>query len=229
MIIEICIIKDYISLDLQEFSIALIIVLLFFILFPMDIFYREIWFKIIQIFIQNLFSPFTNVKFNNFLMSEMMSSFIIPCWDFIQISCYISNNPDIKAGAGLTDGCVNYRTISFCVTLFPFYIRFMQCINMIVKHRLKVHMIALVRISVNIAGIICFFHSSSYPLKLFFHIFLPLITWWWDVYLDWGLFRNKAYLREELTYSDTFYYEAMIINFILKFNWCLTLCPYMDL
>ena len=45
----------------------------------------------------------------------------------------------------------------------------------------------------------------------------------WDYKMDWGLLRTakagKYGLRDKLTYKPSFYYFAIVLNFILRFWW----------
>ena len=59
------------------------------------------------------------------------------------------------------------------------------------------------------------------------HTYATLYSYSWDIYMDWGLLRSKAPgkygLREKMNYHQYFYYFAMVTDFILRFEWVLTL------
>jgi len=54
-----------------------------------------------------------------------------------------------------------------------------------------------------------------------------LYTYWWDVYMDWGLGRwQHGMLREELMYpTRVVYYAAMVADLFMRFAWTVTLVP----
>jgi len=132
MIGEVSCIKGYLPFSNHIFAIALVTTFAILLFNPVDIFYRDARIKFYTILFQNILSPFTNVKFKNFLLSEILSSLIIPMRDLVSLGCYIAHNPDVENGADVIEGCQNYRLINFCITIIPFYFRFMQCIRMII-------------------------------------------------------------------------------------------------
>ena len=70
-----------------------------------------------------------------------------------------------------------------------------------------------------------------------FSIITFIVTYFWDIYMDWGLLRitNKSnknlrsqriFLREELSYNNpNFYYFAIILNFILRLAFIINISP----
>jgi len=54
-----------------------------------------------------------------------------------------------------------------------------------------------------------------------------LYSWFWDVYMDWGLFRPKhSFLGPRLMYPKRVYYYCVIFaDLFLRFMWVLTLIP----
>jgi hypothetical protein len=73
-----------------------------------------------------------------------------------------------------------------------------------------------------------------------FSIITFIVTYFWDIYMDWGLLRitnktnisnknlrsQKIFLREELSYNNpNFYYFAIILNFILRLAFIINISP----
>jgi hypothetical protein len=54
-----------------------------------------------------------------------------------------------------------------------------------------------------------------------------LITFTWDVTIDWGLFRGADHtLRERLMFTNpVFYWVAIALDLVLRFLWTITLFP----
>ncbi|GBG32248.1 Xenotropic and polytropic retrovirus receptor 1-like [Hondaea fermentalgiana] len=55
-------------------------------------------------------------------------------------------------------------------------------------------------------------------------------TYFWDVYFDWGLCRREFNgLREHTMIPDRrYYYIAMVLDLVLRFAWCFTLIPQIN-
>jgi hypothetical protein len=58
------------------------------------------------------------------------------------------------------------------------------------------------------------------------NVFSSVYSLYWDLYMDWGLFRTqepgKRFLRHKLLYPIRFYYFAAVTNTIMRFMWLLT-------
>ena len=53
--------------------------------------------------------------------------------------------------------------------------------------------------------------------------FGTLYAYFWDLYIDWGLLRStepgRFALRPVIQYSTTFYYYAIVADFLIRFTW----------
>jgi len=105
MIAEVSCIKGFVPFSNHIFAIGLVTIFVIFFFNPFDIFYREMRVKIYTIFIQNFLSPFTNVKFKNFFLSEILTSLIIPMRDLVSLGCYIAHNPNVENGGNIVESC----------------------------------------------------------------------------------------------------------------------------
>ena len=72
--------------------------------------------------------------------------------------------------------------------------------------------------------------GSGFAVYVTFNTIATLYCLIWDVRMDWGLFRSKDpatyLLRDEITFSKTFYYFALITNAILRFFWLITIINF---
>jgi len=69
--------------------------------------------------------------------------------------------------------------------------------------------------------------------KIVFWIFVAIniistcFTYYWDLYIDWGLFRDgdrdPKFLRHKLLYPVKFYYVAALTNLMMRLMWILPL------
>jgi hypothetical protein len=74
-------------------------------------------------------------------------------------------------------------------------------------------------------------HQSTWdPLVAFYLACLIISTLYnyiWDVFMDWGLGKSEhGYLREKRMFTyRAYYYLAIVVDFVLRFGWTLTLVP----
>ncbi|XP_008472751.2 xenotropic and polytropic retrovirus receptor 1-like, partial [Diaphorina citri] len=76
--------------------------------------------------------------------------------------------------------------------------------------------------------------KRGHPSNMFFYLWIlssiisSCYSYMWDIRMDWGLFDDNTgeytLLRDEIVYSSTtYYYVAIIEDFILRFGWALSL------
>lgn len=71
-------------------------------------------------------------------------------------------------------------------------------------------------------------YESAKVLWIIFAIFASVLSMWWDIIFDWGLFQPNAtepYLRNEIVYPKTFYYAAIPMDIILRLGWIFLVFP----
>lgn len=77
------------------------------------------------------------------------------------------------------------------------------------------------------------YNSVHFNIYLSSLLISTLYVMVWDFYLDWGLFRGtkpgKKLLRDQLVFSDSFYYLCMIQNVLIRFFWVVPLISYKTL
>jgi len=71
------------------------------------------------------------------------------------------------------------------------------------------------------------FQADSTFMWVFFYTCASLYAFWWDVRMDWALGQLQHQgLRDRLMFHNRyFYYSVIVIDFILRFAWSLTLMP----
>lgn len=61
-------------------------------------------------------------------------------------------------------------------------------------------------------------------------IFSTAYSLYWDLYMDWGLFRSnepgKRYLRPKILYPKNFYYIAAVTNMLMRLMWLMPFFKY---
>lgn len=65
--------------------------------------------------------------------------------------------------------------------------------------------------------------TVQYAGYLVFQMIATLFCLYWDLYMDWGLFRgtrkNNRILRDKMKYAPSYYYFCMVLNTLLRFFW----------
>ena len=183
------------------FALILNALFIIFLFLPFHIMYYVFRKGIINVLIRNIFPIGKNtVRFKDFLFGDILTSLNKP---FDTIPCFI-------------------------ILLYPFFIRFTQCINRLYYTRQKwPHLGNTIKY---IGGLLNTIFSWLYSTKktttfLTLHIIVGILSQgymlFWDIYVDWGLGRcgNHFFLRDKIVYPKFWYYGAMIIDAILRFSW----------
>ena len=67
------------------------------------------------------------------------------------------------------------------------------------------------------------FENNSFWFYFGAQLLQTMFCLYWDYHWDWGFFhgtiRNHKLLRDQITFSHSFYYNAVIINFLFRFWW----------
>jgi len=75
-------------------------------------------------------------------------------------------------------------------------------------------------------------HPYYFGIFLACRIISTIYVMVWDYYMDWGLFRGTKpghkILRDKLTFSKSFYYTCIVINFLIRWFWIIPLVVYND-
>lgn len=116
--------------------------------------------------------------------------------------------------------------------VLPAWFRFAQCLRRyrdMKEKRLSPHIINAGKYSTSFFLTACSVwfrldpRTVSLILFLLTHILHSIYTYSWDIRMDWGLLECESpnrLLREEMVYHrHTYYYAAIIENFILRFAW----------
>ncbi len=211
-------------------------------------------------------APFVPVTFRDNYVADALTSFTKVIADAVYASCWLlstliawssssndpeststSSSPSSSSSAGSTVAasmCMGRSiqvVVAMCVVV-PLWIRFAQCLRnfwdstLVFPHvwnALKYALSALVvlyGVGVN----------TSDSFYYFLIVLATLYKWWWDVFMDWGLFdtfmktgnlcvsgeRTRLFLRPSLLYRDPrLYYICIVLDLVLRFLWVLSLAP----
>jgi hypothetical protein len=184
---------------------------------------------IIATFMKGFF-PFgkEGVKFRDFILADVVTSFMRPIASGIYSICLLYNNNYLLSG--IESHCQRTNPVTYSINSILYLVRMFQMCN-------RYHYTKLA--FPHIANIVKYFIGVLFQLFNFLH-FLNLVPFWvsllmgfiaysyflyWDYYVDWGIFRFSSkqwFLREKIKFSKSFYYFAIITNFILRYFFILS-------
>ncbi|KAK3928394.1 Xenotropic and polytropic retrovirus receptor 1 [Frankliniella fusca] len=220
--------------------LALVLIMFAFALNPLHTFRHEARFWFLRVLGRMLAAPFFSVGFADFWLADQLNSLATVLVDFHFLVCFYLTTPSWME-AGDTSLCSERSFITKpIVNCIPAWIRFAQCLRRYRDSKEAFpHLVNAGKYSttffVVIFSTLRAYHASSYPNTLDNPYFYPWLlscivnscyTYAWDVKMDWGFFdtiqgENK-FLREETVYSsNTFYYFAIVEDFVLRWIWAL--------
>lgn len=211
---------------------------------------RRKWIQMLQ---QVLTAPWSPVGFRDGYIGDLLTSLvrvIIPmCFSFayLLMSAYAWLSNDIKAASSTSDlwwvDSVFYKSLLVpFITLYPLWIRLMQCLRRCVESGERwPHLANACKYATAIAVISYGTfqpHLRSNPLWILCFILATIFQYIWDLTMDWGMlvkcnaveasehsFLGVSLRSHRLLGPSWYYITVMIANFILRFAWALTLLP----
>ncbi|XP_033223476.1 xenotropic and polytropic retrovirus receptor 1-like [Belonocnema kinseyi] len=221
--------------------LALVGIMMAFLLNPFRMFRHEARFWLLRIMWRVVIAPFAFVNFADFWLADQLNSLVTALLDFQFLTCfYITNGNWLEAGdtKQCTSGSLIIRPIVNCL---PAWFRFAQCIRRYRDSKEAFpHLWNAGKYSttflVVIATALRLYHEENYENQwespwLWFWIgscvLNSIYSYTWDIKMDWGLLDSNAgenrFLREEVVYSAaSFYYFAIIEDFVIRFSWVAT-------
>ena len=219
---------DFFGSKFALFVLILNGIFIIFLFLPFHIMYYGFRQGIIKVLIRNFFPIGKNtVRFRDFLFGDILTSLNKPFTSLLLGYCLLSCL-DCQTYNKRSPDCNRDTIPCFIVLLYPFFIRFTQCINRLYYTGQKwPHLGNTIKYT---GGLLNTIFSWLYSTKktqefLILHIIVGILSQgymlFWDIYVDWGLGRcgKHFFLRDKIVYPKFWYYGAMIIDAILRFSW----------
>ena len=219
---------DFFGGQFALFALILNGLLIIFLFLPFHIMYYGFRKGIISVLIRNFFPIGKNtVRFRDFLFGDILTSLNKPFTSLLLGYCLLSCI-DCQSKNQRSSDCNRDTVPCFIVLLYPFFIRFTQCINRLYYTGQKwPHLGNTIKYT---GGLLNTIFSWLYSTKktqefLILHIVIGILSQgymlFWDIYVDWGLGRcgKNFFLRDKIVYPKFWYYGAMVIDAILRFSW----------
>ncbi|KAK7793849.1 hypothetical protein R5R35_014133 [Gryllus longicercus] len=222
--------------------LALNAIMFLFLINPFHVFRHEARFWTLKVLARILAAPFFHVGFADFWLADQLNSLVSACLDYHFLICfYITNGNWLSIGD--TSQCLEQSWITRpIVNCLPAWFRFAQCLRRYRDSKEAFpHLVNAGKYSTTFVVVIFAtlksYYSDEYKSSLsnpYFYLWLlaqvvnSCYAYTWDIKMDWGLFDSNAgentFLREETVYtSASFYYFAIVEDFVLRFAWIFTL------
>lgn len=190
-------------------------------------------------------SPFHHVEFRDFFLADIFNSMMFFFISVELFSCsYFYNHEDLGMVSGDVEYLKSIRLDVHCdlnrswitpvASMLPPYWRFMQCLRRYWDTQLGYpHLLNSGKYlaSIVVVWILATYEITGEPslqtLWICSAAIASIYNYWWDVVMDWGLFKKESknvLLRTELAYGSKWvYYFALVLNFFLRFLWIVPL------
>ncbi|KAF9285758.1 hypothetical protein BGZ68_003584 [Mortierella alpina] len=227
---------NHIATAYYPMAVVGVILLIVFCPLPIASWTARKWFLLS--FWRVLVSGYHGVEFRDFFLADELNSlsYSIEQAEFA-VCAYAFKWND------LASNCVTSQMwITPFLTALPPWFRFLQCLR---RYRDTLewfpHLLNGGKYTASLVNLFVYFSYRHYGGDRLRYAFIGMstftssVTFAWDVYMDWGLFRfgpqgggahGHPFLRAELVYTKpAYYYCAVVFDFFGRFAWVLRLMP----
>ena len=130
-----------------------------------------------------------------------------------------------------------YLYVQIFLGLFPFSLRFCQCLKAYSVTGLWRHLFNTLKYLLSMTVMALATAMKSFDAEtniflgrfwVFFGIIATIYSFYWDVVMDWGLGNLKSanfLLRDYLNYAPYLYYIAILCDLVMRLGWALVISP----
>ncbi|CAM9832553.1 unnamed protein product [Pylaiella littoralis] len=199
---------------------------------------KEFW----QVILRSLMAPLCKVDFFATYVTDVMTSSVKTTQDVAWSVCFFLSGDFLLSvedyhGSGgswqRTSSYVNLVIPALCI--LPLWLRFQQCIRRYHDTQKRFPHLAnclkyCMSFTVALFGVFTPPHSTTTAVRILWfvmYVVSTLYTFSWDVLQDWGLgYPAYGFLRKKRLFSNpSVYYAAVVVDFLLRFNWLYSLIP----
>ncbi|CAM9155842.1 unnamed protein product [Discosporangium mesarthrocarpum] len=199
---------------------------------------REFWKVIASV----LCAPFVKVEFFATYMADVMSSTVKTYQDIVWSFCFFCSGDFLLTphefrhlGNTWQKSYLYMDWIIPTLCVAPLWLRFQQCLRRFYDTQKRFPNLAnalkyVMAFTVSLFGLFTPKYAQSTAVQvvwLTMYVVSTLFTFFWDVLQDWGLGDPAhGYLhKRRLFHKSMVYYAAVVIDFVLRFNWLYSLIP----
>ncbi|KAK8699746.1 hypothetical protein V6N13_115824 [Hibiscus sabdariffa] len=195
---------------------------------PFNIAYRSTRFFFIKSLFRCLCAPLYRVTLPDFFLADHLTSQIQAIRSLDLYICYYglgerSQRQSKCHGHGV------YNALYFVIAVIPYWLRFLQCIRRWFEEKEAMHVYnsinyILTIVAVIIRGIFELKKGMVWMVLALVSSAVAIVTCtYWDIVVDWGLFRRHSknpYLRDKLLVPyKSVYFAAMALDVVLRVSW----------
>ncbi|XP_053949106.1 xenotropic and polytropic retrovirus receptor 1-like [Anastrepha ludens] len=235
---------SYLHIPRYVFPLALLIAVFTFLINPMPIcnYSARKWF--LKVLGRVMAAPFFHVGFADFWLGDQLNSLSYCLVDYAYTVCFYCTNFDMDVALE-PHSCLGRNQVLFPVVLvLPAWFRLAQCLR---RYRDTNQYFPFIvnagkySMSFVVALFGFLMAGTRYSYEYFFdnpfvwffiisNIVQTVYCLAWDMIMDFGVFKKfsgeNIFLRDQLLYSTSFYYFAIIENFLCRIFWALKLYIY---
>jgi len=191
---------------------------------PLDWISRKARFKLARNILNVVIAPFGRTSFIHSYVGDVLTSLTRVIVDFINTSWWIFSGNWRTS----TPNYCPFSAIIISANLIPYIWRALMTAREFKDTKNLTSIMNMVKyLAAILMGVITyhqFLHHTEDALSIIISCIATIYFIYWDFVQDWGLFQT-SYLRQTTAYPIPFYYVAMILNVVLRFNWILMFLP----
>ncbi|GER43769.1 EXS (ERD1/XPR1/SYG1) family protein [Striga asiatica] len=203
--------KDYRGIT-ELVPLGLVVLVILIMLCPLNILYRSSRFFLLVCLFHCVLAPLYKVSLPDFFLADQLTSQVQALRSLEFYICYYGWG-DYKMRENSCRESDVFKTFSYIVAAIPYYWRLLQYLSTIV--------------AVSTRTAYTLNRSFAWRLTaLITSIFATVLSTYWDIVIDWGLFQwhsKNRFLRDKLLIPHKIvYFVAMVLNVLLRLAWMQT-------
>lgn len=233
-------ITNLINLIFQPHFLVLFVWGIFFLFFinPLPLLSYKSRLYAIKLALKSILAPFLGVTFPVIWMTDQLVSLVTPLKDMAYTICYyrhliIEKEADLSSSQCGSNSRIE---IVFVVGAVAFSLRILQCFRQGYdkgKYLFEHEFFNTLKYAFSLITLILSFLWKAGNDKIIYAwiVFASISTIYsyaWDLKIDWALLEKNApnkFLRKFLCYPVNSYYVIIVLNFLFRMVWILTLSP----
>ena len=225
------------AIEVDWISLVTFVCLLLICIQPFfNCFYRAARGELLYTIYQIVIAPFGSVRFRDFFFADILTSMGNPLVDFGYSFCYLFGGEFLTRNGNISsnEGFMFYWTLVF--SFLPFWFRFWQCLRRVYTKTNATqlanagkYLSRFVHPILSYCGVAKKVDTGNNSFWAYFVFYLAtnLISIYWDIIIDWGMFmgtkRKTRFIRDQTKFSKKFYYFAMVYNVVARFWWIISI------
>ncbi|KAJ1612369.1 SYG1/ERD1 like integral membrane protein [Cryptosporidium canis] len=203
---------------------------------------KAVFFSIVEVFSHGIIPKVVNVTLRANIVGDIFTTLSKPFGDVeytITFFIFVMKNNGNVLPRSLFNFLSNYRWMQTIALALPYEIRFFQCGMRYLTDKSpskRNHLYNMGKYTTGLAIAIVatvpwttVTSMSPYMARLLWftcYIIGTIYMFIWDIYMDWGLFQEKAsFLRAKSMYPSWYYFFVAFYNLIGRLTWAITLIP----